>query len=80
MGSGSHQDQDVAFQAPDQQLIRPDVAFPAIGPVAGQPVLPVTWIERLLRGEPLDDGPEFIEVASASLATPEIPLELRCGE
>ena len=80
MGPGSCEDQNVAFLAPDQEPVRPNVAFPAIRPVAGQTVLPVAWVESLLQGKSLDDGPEFIEVSSASPDTPEILLELCCGE
>ena len=78
MGSGSYEDQAVAFLAPDQKPVRPDVAFPAIGPVAGQPVRPEAWVERLLRGKAFNDGPEFIQVPPPSPGPSEVPLEL-CG-
>ena len=41
---------------------------------------PMSWIERLLRQEPLHDIPELVEILAALPVTFEILLELLRGE
>ena len=49
MGSSPNQDESIVPLVPDQQPVRFDVTFPAGRPVPGQPMLPMSWVERLIR-------------------------------
>ena len=49
MGSSPNQDESLVLLVPDQQPVRFDVTFPARRPVPGQPMLPMSWVERMIR-------------------------------
>ena len=70
----------VAHLVPDQQPVRFDVTFPARRPVPAQPMLPLSWVERLIRQKSLHDTPELVEILAALSATLEILLESLRGK
>ena len=72
MGSSPNQDESIVLLVPDQQPVRFDVTFPAGRPVPGQPMLPMSWVERLIRQKSLHDTPELVEILAALSATLEI--------
>ena len=49
MGSSPNQDESIVLLVPDQQPVRFDVTFPVRRPVPGQPMLPMSWVERMIR-------------------------------
>ena len=76
MGSSPNQDESIVPLVPDQQPVRFDVTFPAGRPVPGQPMLPMSWVERLIRQKSLHDTPELVEIlVAAAVMLP--PDELR---
>ena len=80
MGSSPNQDESIVLLVPDQQPVRFDVTFPARRPVPGQPMLPMSWVERLIRQKSLHDTPELVEILAALSATLEILLESLRGK